>query len=425
MESDSEIKKEIKVTNVFLRTEASKATVIINVGGARSSKSYSIAQVIVKHLLTEENKKILICRKTMPALRMTTMSLVLDILKEYGIYKEERHNKTNNTYDYKTNRIQFAGLDESEKIKSYEANYIWMEEGNEFVYEDYVALKLRLSGACKPGEQNHLYISLNPVDSQNWIATRAAKEADVEVIKSTFLDNPFLSEAYKQLLIDLINQDEVAYRVYVLGEWGILGGQIYTNYEVIPELPKLPDAKFAYGLDFGDACSTLVKVYLWNGKFYLDERFYKSGWTTLDIIEHLSHEERADIYCDPSAKQQTNEVFQAGYMAYKGNDDVKAGIDLCKRQKIYIPQSSPNIIKEIRNYHRKKNPMASEESSEFLDDPVKYNDHTCDAMRYAIWGITERYGSATARPHNMEPIKSLTFKDDKNNKKVLDRWMKK
>jgi phage terminase large subunit len=424
-QESTETTKTVGYTDVFTRNRASKATVVVNVGGARSSKSHSIAQLLIEKLLNEEGKMIGICRKTFPALRMTAMKMTFDLMKDYGIYQEEKHNKSFNTYTYGTNIIQFFGLDESEKIKSAEFNYIWMEEGNEFSYEDYTALKLRLSGKVKEGEQNHIYISLNPVDAHNWIATRAIKESDVEVIKSVFSDNPYLSKDYIDLLLDLINQDENSYRVYVLGEWGLLEGKIYSNYKVIPELPMMTGAKWAYGLDFGLVNpSAIVRVYLLGDKFYLEERLYQSGLTNSDIIEHFSHEERGDIYGDPSAKMMITEIQRAGYNCFEGHKGVKEGIDLCQRQTIFIPQSSAHLITEIQNYHYRKDPNATGSES-FLAEPVKYNDHLMDAFRYAIWGLTSRYGWATQRPKNLEAIKSLTFGEMGVNNKVLDRWLHK
>lgn len=415
--------KAVGYTDIFARTRASTAKVIINVGGARSSKSYSIAQLLIEKLVTEEHKVIGICRKTFPALRMTTMKLIFDLLKDYGIYREERHNKSFNTYEYGTNLIQFFGLDEAEKIKSAEFNYLWMEEGNEFSYEDYTILKLRLSGKVKEGEQNHIYISMNPIDAHNYIATKVIRESDVEVVHSTFQDNPYLHQDYIDILTDLINQDENAYRVYVLGEWGLLEGKIYSNYRIIPELPIMEGAKWVYGLDFGIVNPTaIVKVFLLGDKFYLEERLYKPGLTNSDIIEFFSHEARGDIYGDPSAKQMIVEIQRAGYNAFEGHKGVKEGIDLCQRQTLYIPQSSVHLITEIQNYHWKKDKNATGEDM-FIDEPVKYNDHCIDAMRYAIWGITSRFGFATARPRSSEPIKSLNFGETVKNK-ILDRWMR-
>ena len=130
------------------------------------------------------------------------------------------------------------------------------------------------------------------------------KDQGITVIKSTYKDNPFLDKDYIRMLENSINEDENFYRVYVLGEWGKLENLIYRNYKVIPELPEMDGAKWAYGLDFGLVNpSAILKVYLYDGRFYLEERLYKSGLTNSDIIEFLSHEEKGDIYADPSAKQ--------------------------------------------------------------------------------------------------------------------------
>lgn len=416
----TEIRK-IGYTDIFQRNRDSKKKVIINVGGARSSKSHSVCQILIEKCLTERNKSIGICRKTFPSLRMTCMKMFLDLLKEYGLYREENHNKSFNTYSINSNLVQFFGLDESEKIKSAEFNYIWMEEANEFTYQDYVTLKTRLSGQTKRGEMNHMYLSLNPIDANNWIPTRAALEDDVEVIKSNFLDNPYLNDEYKKVLTDLIHQDMNYYRIYALGEWGMVERRIYTNFTIVPALPEMKNAHWAYGLDFGHSNpSAIIKVTNHEDKFYIQECLYESGLTTADLIEKFSHLERGDIYGDPSAKMMVKEIQQAGYNAFEGHKGVKEGIDLVKRQTLYVPEDSVNLIKELQGYQWRE-----DKDGNVLDEPVKYNDHAVDALRYAVWGITERYGFATQRPRDSSPISSLNFlKPGGRNSKLLERWMR-
>ena len=425
--------KQVGYTRVFERNRASKAKVIVNVGGAGSSKSYSIAQLLIERLLTQENKTFGIVRHTFPALRMTAMGLFLQLLKEYGIYKDSRHNKTANTYTYGTNTVWFFSIDESEKIKSTNFSYIWVEEANELDWESYIILKLRLRAPIKKGEINQIFLSLNPSDAHGWIATKlcGVKEGikeqvpidpDVEIIHSTYEDNPYLDSAYVGVLQNLIMQDEQFYQIYTLGNWGRLEGRIYSNYTILPELPVMEKSHWAYGLDFGySSISALVKIILFNDKIYAEERLYKTGLTVADIIEFLSHEPRGDIYCDPSSKQATKEIAQAGYIALEGVKSVKESIDLCKQQTIFVPQTSANLIKELRGYHWKKNPQATGQTDAFLPEPVKYNDHALDALRYAVWGITSRFGFATARPRSSEPIQSLTFGGGEN--KILERWL--
>ena len=265
---------------------------------------------------------------------------------------------------------------------------------------------LQLRRATPETEPNHIYLTLNPIDESNWIPRKLLKEDDVEVVHSTYRDNPFLGQDYVRMLENSINEDENFYRVYVLGEWGKLENLIYRNYRVIPELPELDGAKWCYGLDFGLINpSAIIKVYLYEGRFYLEERLYKTGLTNSDIIEFFSHEEKGDIYADPSAKQMIEEIFRANLNCYEAFKDVKAGIDLCQRQTLTIPESSDHLIKELRSYQWKK-----DREGNILSEPAKFNDHLMDAMRYAIFGITERYGFATLRPGGDRPITKSKYR---------------
>jgi len=167
-----EVVKEIGYTSVFEKNRASRAKVIVNVGGAGSSKSHSIAQLLIEKLITEQNKVFGVCRRTFPALRMTSMGLMLSLMKDYGIYKEGNHNKTANSYTHRSNIIWWFSLDEVDKIKSTNFSYIWIEEANELDWESYIVLKLRLRAPIKEGEINQMFLSLNPSDSYGFIPTK-------------------------------------------------------------------------------------------------------------------------------------------------------------------------------------------------------------------------------------------------------------
>ena len=78
---------------------------------------------------------------------------------------------------HRNNEILFLGLDEPTKIKSISTgvNYVWLEEANEFTYEDYLMFNLQVRR--DPGkEQNHIYLTLNPIDSENWVAKRLCRK---------------------------------------------------------------------------------------------------------------------------------------------------------------------------------------------------------------------------------------------------------
>ena len=396
-----------KTTPVYERTLASQAKTVVNVGGAGSSKSFSIAQIFIDKLITEKNKVFVVMCKTMPACKRGPYDLIINMLKEAEIYDSDRHNKSDHFYKLGSNIMWFMSLDEPAKVKSISGgiSYVWLEEANEFTYEDYTIIKLQVRRVTGDDERNHLYLSLNPTDESNWIAKKLIFQEDVEVFHSTYLDNPLLEKDAVGIIEGLINEDENFYRVYALGEWGRLEDLIYSNWDEVDELPWEYDA-MAYGLDFGfEKPMALIKVILFKGEIYLDEVVYERKRLNSSLIERLSHVDKADIYADPEAPDKIQEIFNAGYNIYPANNAVQMGFDVCKRQVLHITKQSINVLKEVKGYHRKK-----DKDGNTLEEPVKYNDHACDAFRYGTVGIVERFGFATVRPGSDKPRTKRSFR---------------
>ena len=169
--------KEIGVTPIYRRNRDAEKKTVVNVGGSGSSKSYSVGQLFIWKLIKEDNKRFVIARKTMPACKRSSYDLIISFLKDYGIYREDHHNKTDHIYRHKNNEMLFLGLDEPTKIKSISTgvNYVWLEEANEFTYEDYKMFNLQVRRTTPETEMNHIYLTLNPVDSLSWIAQKLCK----------------------------------------------------------------------------------------------------------------------------------------------------------------------------------------------------------------------------------------------------------
>ena len=110
-------------TNVYERNVTVVKPVVANIGGADSSKSHSIAQLIIQKFFNERNKTFLICRKTLPSLKLTAMRLIINLLKEYGNYRRLKHNKADHTLTAEefNNFMIFLSIDDVEKIKSFVA----------------------------------------------------------------------------------------------------------------------------------------------------------------------------------------------------------------------------------------------------------------------------------------------------------------
>ena len=89
---------------------------IINEGGSRSSKTYSLCQMLIVYCMQHPNKVISIIRKTFPALRATVMRDFFEILKELDIYSVDRHNKSEHIYTFENGSIvEFFSVDDAQK----------------------------------------------------------------------------------------------------------------------------------------------------------------------------------------------------------------------------------------------------------------------------------------------------------------------
>jgi phage terminase large subunit len=323
-------------------------------------------------MLTEKNKVFTICRKTLPALKATALKDFMEILKSSGKFREENFTRSDHVYYFGTNEIEFISADNPQKLRGRKRNYLWLNEANEMDYEDYRQLLFRTT--------EQVYLDFNPSDEFHWIYDFVLTRDDCTFIKSTYLDNPFLNAETVKEIERVRHIDANYWRIYGLGERGISETTIYSNWELIDELPEGGDTY--YGLDFGfNNCTSLNRVVEKDMDIYVDELIYESGLTNSDLIKKmglLGINRISYIYSDSAEPQRIEELRRSNFNAKSANKDVLKGIDTMKSRRIFITKRSLNIIKEIRSYRWK------EKDGKPLDEPVKVNDHAMDSIRYAV-----------------------------------------
>lgn len=361
--------------NFFLENENSE--ILLLYGGAGSGKSYSTAIWLLEKALKERNKRFLITRKTLPSLKVSCLQLFRELLSKHNLSYE--FNKSELEMVINTNQILFKSLDNADKIKSAEFNYIWAEETTELTHQDYLQLRLRLRR--KNDLNNQIITTFNPIDQFHWLKTKVLDREKVSSFQSNYKMNPFLSREYIEQLEGLAEVDENYYRIYALGEWGVLKNLIYSNWDTVTVLPEDYD-EIIYGLDFGYINPTvLVEIRLKENEAWVQELIYQSRLTNSDLIELLKMkvDKNAQIYADSSEPQRIDEIYKAGFNIYPANKDIKFGINKVKEYKLHILEDSTNTIKEIRSYKWRE-----DKEGRILEEPVKFNDHAMDAMRYAL-----------------------------------------
>ena len=370
---------ELQVTPVFNKNaEAFEKgyRYIVNQGGSRSSKSYSIAQLLIV-LAIKQPLTISIVRKSLPSLKNSILKDFLEILKTNGIYNEQNHNKTECIYEFSNgSQLQFFSVDDEQKLRGSKRDILYCNEANELSFPEFNQLILRTTG--------QVFIDYNPSDTEHWIYDKVLSDKKATLIKSTYKDNPFLTKVQVEYIENLINVDQNYYKVYALGERPISESRIYTHFKKYKDNPPTPH-KITFGLDFGyNHPTSLVRVIQANNKYYIDEWIYESKLTTDDLIQKMNNLFTDDlrdkpIYCDYARPETIEQLKRAGYNAKPADKIVKAGIDFIKSKEVYIHQDSANLWKEVSLYSWKTS------GDQILDEPIKLNDDGLDAMRYAIY----------------------------------------
>ena len=360
-------------------------------GSAGSGKSQACVQEMVDRFFAERDIRILMVRKTGPALTDTVWQMTIDELDARG-YKEGvdyRMNRSSQTMWHKENIMMFRSLDKEAKKKSLNINYAYIEEATEISLADYTQIELRVRRENhNKGAANQVLMSFNPVDPYHWTNTEILQKvngADIVAQHSVFGDNPFLPESYRRKLMSLVGVDQAIYQIYALGEYAIIKNVIYSHYIVDAKFPPniIP---LIYGLDFGFNVPTAM-VAIYRGPYnelFAREMLYRPKMTNAQIIDFLKANlplewRHRPIYVDPAEPDRILEIKNAGFRCEPATKAVKKGIDTVKSTRFHVLESDINLLAEIRSYKWKET-----SNGVVLDEPVKFHDHLMDALRYAI-----------------------------------------
>jgi phage terminase large subunit len=351
---------------------------VINEGGSRSSKTYSLCQLVIIYCLQNNHKVVSVIRKTFPALRATVLRDFIEILKELNIYSVEAHNKSEHIYTFPNGSIvEFFSVDDEQKIRGRKRDIAWCNEANELYFDDFTQLNMRT--------ESKLIFDYNPSESTSWLYELPQEESIM--IKSTYKDNPFLPQSIRSQIEDLKRTDEALYQIYALGEKAISKSNIYSQWSFVAHRPAR-FVKYVYGLDFGyNHPTALMRVYYCDNDIYVEPVIYESYLTTTMLIEKLGSlgiEQTVSILADYSRPEIIQEMNIAGYDVINANKVVKKGIDNLKTFGV-ICQDDKALKREYENYKWKK-------VGDFItDEPVKLFDDAMDAIRYATTHIRQEY----------------------------------
>lgn len=386
------VEVEILHTEVFEKNleayESKQYRVIGNQGSTRSTKTYSLCQLLSTYIPFNETKSISIVSPSLPHLKRGARRDFLEILENANLYKDDNFNKTDQIYHYPEtdSYVEFFGAEDAGKVRGPGRDILYVNEANLIPFPVYKQLALRT--------RDMIFLDFNPADEQSWVYDVVDATGNL-LIHSTYKDNPFLSDSQIQEIESLKDADENLWKVFGLGLRGTSSESIYTHWKYCDEMPGRGEV--IYGQDYGfNNPSALVQVEIYEGAIYVDEIIYQSKLTTNDLVQLYTTLglKRTLIYSDSAEPKTIEEINRAGFKAVPSDKDVTEGIRKVKSMPLYITKRSANILKEIKSYKWKK-----DKNERVLDEPVKLNDHSMDAIRYAVF------------THLAKPKKELTFID--------------
>lgn len=367
----------IKATPVFYANKKAYEEgypVICNAGGSRSSKSYSIVQLLIIIATNTAKIRISIVSHSLPHIKRGAYRDFRKIMEDWGLWDDKQFSYSDYIYTFLNGSyIELFGLEDEGKARGPARDVLFINEANLIKKSLYDQLLIRTTGQT--------FLDWNPADFVSWVYDIEDNPAN-KSIHSTYLNN--ITNLTKSQ-IETIEQykdlpDDFMWKVYGLGQRGAAKELIYTQWK---QYEKVNEGDVFYGLDFGYVHpAALVKVTHYEGQNYFEEIIYQSGLTLSDLSRLIKEKlpERATIYADAAEPKSIEELYRQGFNIKPAVKDVWAGIMAMKSMPINIHYNSQNLKREIQSYKWKK-----DKNDNVIEEPVKANDDALDAARYAVY----------------------------------------
>lgn len=168
-------------------------------------------------------------------------------------------------------------------------------------------------------------------------------------------------------------------------------GLVYKEFQREKHLyESLPEKSFTKlgGVDFGYVNPAAVLEVFYDGEdFYVDNEWYKTQRTEVQIAEYVAGCNFNAVYPDPESPSAIRELMNKGVNireVVKGKDSIRSGIqkvrELFLANRLHVNKRCQNLIHELESYAYDDEKGDENEN----ENPMKANDHAVDALRYVI-----------------------------------------
>jgi phage terminase large subunit len=307
-------------------------------------------------------------------------------------------------------------MDKPAKVMSKEYDLIYVQEATELTLDEWETLTTRLRWGVLPVQQ--LIGDCNPNAPTHWLKQRADAGLTV-MLDSRHEDNPTVTSDYMAKLDALTG---VRYLRLRKGIWAAAEGMVFDNWDRGIHLIGRRDLPIEWprdlAIDFGYTNPFVAQCWAEDpdGRLYLEWEIYKTQTLVEDharmIVDRLGGKKPREIICDHDAEGRATFMRVTGWHTINADKAVTAGIQDVQSRFAKAGDGQPRIfLMEDARIHpadpiliesHKPTCTAEEIESYVWDDakvkeqPVKADDHGCDAMRYECKRRSRRYAPSMA-----------------------------
>ena len=368
-------------------------------GSRASKKSTTTAMNLIYRIMEYPESNALVVRKTYRTLLDSCFAQLKWAVNRLGVkdYFDFKLSPLEIIYKPTGQKILFRGLDDPLKVTSVTVDvgslcFLWIEEAYEIMSEsDFDMLDESIRGEVPKGHFKQITLTFNPWNERHWIKRRFFDKVDKDVLAITtnYICNEWLDRSDLNVFERMKENNPRRYQVAGLGNWGIVDGLIYENFE--ERQFTLEDVKYyktVAGLDFGYTNDpTAFFIGFLDKKdsiLYVWDEMYSKGISNKKIYENIKNMgySKEKITGDSAEPKSIDELKGYGLRikgAKKGKDSILNGIQWIQDLKIVIHPRCNNFLTEISNYQWDKDKFGKA-----LNRPIDDFNHLLDAMRYAL-----------------------------------------
>lgn len=330
-------------------------------------------------------------------------------------------------------KIWFKSCEEGrEKFQGTSLDFVWFdEEPPEDIYKE---CKMRVLDKC--GE---VFGTMTPLKGFTYIYDEiylnSKGDNEVFCMFMSWLDNPYLNKKEIERMKQTLSEDEIESRMngkFADIDMGLVYSEFTTNANIIDPIEINPDWQDMLSIDPGLSnplsCHWYARDY--DGNVYVVAEHFEANQTIeyhankiKEISKKLNWKTASngmiESLIDSAANQKTLSgtksvcelFYEQGILTNSNvNKNLLAGISKVKsylknaegKTKLYIFSNCTNLIREIKSYRWGGG-----------DNPIKYDDHCLDELRYYIMHIS--------KPKTPKVIKSEITKNKERLARLLRR----